>query len=161
MCACPAVKKKQQVIRVQVKASENADDATLSALVLRKVDFITLIWLKLIVECIKFNTDPTQDQSVLAGRFSLMYYSSESLMRIITHVQQDFIQTLDSFCHVCFWWRMCSDLETALMRNIIHGETSIAKASCMMNLQEFAMKTIVDVTAENIRFNLQFEWNWI
>lgn len=86
MCACPAVKKKQQVIRVQVKASENADDATLSALVLRKVDFITLIWLKLIVECIKFNTDPTQDQSVLAGRFSLMYYSSESLMRIITHV---------------------------------------------------------------------------
>ncbi|KAK9971249.1 hypothetical protein ABG768_024623 [Culter alburnus] len=49
---CSTVKKKQQVIRVQVKASENADDATLSALVLRKLQQtlgdqdVTLTWKK-------------------------------------------------------------------------------------------------------------------
>ncbi|CAM4509505.1 unnamed protein product [Leuciscus chuanchicus] len=49
---CSTVKRKQQVIRVQVKASENADDATLSALVLNKIQQmlsdqdVTLTWRK-------------------------------------------------------------------------------------------------------------------
>ncbi|XDV19530.1 hypothetical protein PO909_024986 [Leuciscus waleckii] len=49
---CSTVKRKQQVIRVQVKASENADDATLSALVLNKIQQmlsdqdVTLTWKK-------------------------------------------------------------------------------------------------------------------
>ncbi|XP_077083486.1 putative C-type lectin domain family 20 member A [Siphateles boraxobius] len=49
---CNTVKSKQQVIRVQVKASENADDATLSALVLNKLQQmlsdqdVTLTWKK-------------------------------------------------------------------------------------------------------------------
>ncbi|XP_039505383.1 uncharacterized protein LOC120461284 [Pimephales promelas] len=49
---CSIVKSKQQLIRVQVKASENADDATLSALVLNKLQQmlsdqdVTLTWRK-------------------------------------------------------------------------------------------------------------------
>ncbi|KAG1928119.1 hypothetical protein F2P79_023807 [Pimephales promelas] len=49
---CSTVKNKQQLIRVQVKASENADDATLSALVLNKIQQmlsdqdVTLKWRK-------------------------------------------------------------------------------------------------------------------
>uniref|UniRef100_A0A8C2AXP9 C-type lectin domain-containing protein n=1 Tax=Cyprinus carpio TaxID=7962 RepID=A0A8C2AXP9_CYPCA len=40
---CNTVKRKRQVIRVQVKAAENVDEAKLKVLVLNKVDFIILI----------------------------------------------------------------------------------------------------------------------
>ncbi|XP_016342392.1 C-type lection lectoxin-Enh3-like [Sinocyclocheilus anshuiensis] len=40
---CNTVKRKRQVIRVQVKAAENVDEAKLKAFVLNKVDFIILI----------------------------------------------------------------------------------------------------------------------
>ncbi len=43
----PTVKRNRQVIRVQVKAAENVDEAKLKELVLSKVNFVILIWLEL------------------------------------------------------------------------------------------------------------------